>query len=188
MPSQRETRDRRQRRAQALQRYKNDRLRNTLAQPGIHSFVIVLDNLKAGFNVPKIFRSAETFGAREVHLINIGPFDPSPAKGAFRKIPARFHDTITSCYDELTARGYTLFTLEANCSNTLYDTPLPQKSAFILGNEGLGICFNRDNYPDIGCLAIPRFGDTESLNVSVAASVVMYEYVRQYRSNPAATE
>jgi len=184
MPSRRETRERRQRRLQTLQRYEKERQRNALAQRGVHDFILVLDNLKAGFNVPKIFRSAEAFGAREVHLINVGPFDPSPAKGAFRKVPARFHDSIASCHQQLSESGYTLFSLEANCSNSLLDTPLPGKSAFILGNEGLGICFSRDDYPDIDCLSIPHFGDTESLNVSVAASVVMYEYVRQHGAGP----
>lgn len=184
MATRRETRERRQRRAQALQRYEKERRRNALAAPGAHEFVVVLDNLKPGFNVAKIFRSAETFGAREVHLINVGPFDPAPAKGAFRKVPARFHDTIADCHAELTQRGYQLFTLEAGCANNLLSTPLPARSAFILGNEGLGICFSRESYPDIDCLAIPHYGSTESLNVSVAASVVMYEYVRQHSVNP----
>ena len=181
MPSRRETRERRQRRAQVLQRYEKERLRNALARPGTHRFILVLDNLKPGFNVAKIFRSAETYGAHEVHLINVGPFDPAPSKGAFRKVPARFHDTIAECHADLSARGYHLFTLEAGCGNSLLDTPLPAKSAFILGNEGLGICFARDSYPDMDCLAIPHYGETESLNVSVAASVAMYEYVRQHK-------
>ncbi|MEW8013730.1 MAG: hypothetical protein AB2807_02755 [Candidatus Sedimenticola endophacoides] len=43
--------------------------------------MIVLDHLKAGYNVPKIFRSADAFGAAAVHLINIGPFDPPPPRG-----------------------------------------------------------------------------------------------------------
>lgn len=180
MPTRRQSRERRQRRAQSLQRYLKDRARNALARPGQHAFIMVLDHLKSGFNVPKIFRSAEAFGAHELHLINIEPFDPSPAKGAFRKVPARFHERFQTCYTELTARGYTLFRLEADCNNALTATSLPEKSAFIVGNEGLGLSFDPALYPDIQCLAIPHYGETESLNVSVAASIVMYEYVRQY--------
>jgi len=59
---------------------------------------------------------------------------------------------------------------------------LPAKSAFILGNEGLGISFNPENYPEIASLAIPQFGSMESLNVSIAASIVMYEYIRQQQT------
>ncbi|MFO7593918.1 MAG: TrmH family RNA methyltransferase, partial [Pseudomonadota bacterium] len=89
----RECRERlRAERRNALKRYEKHRRRNLLAKPGEQPFVVVLDHLKAGFNVPKIFRSAEAFGAHEVHLIGIGPFDPAPAKGAFKKVPARFHE------------------------------------------------------------------------------------------------
>ncbi len=44
--------------SQALLRYEKQRRRNLLAQPGVHDFIVVLDGLKAGFNIPKILRSA----------------------------------------------------------------------------------------------------------------------------------
>jgi tRNA G18 (ribose-2'-O)-methylase SpoU len=182
MVSRQESKKRRNRRKNALQRYQKEKWRNQKAKPGIHDFILVLDHLKAGFNIPKIFRSAEAFGARQVHLINVAPFDPAPAKGAFRKVPAYFHESFQACHDQLLEQGYTLFTLEAGCSTTLNQTSLPAKSAFILGNEGLGISFNLGNYPEIRCLGIPQFGSMESLNVSIAASIVMYEYVRQQQT------
>lgn len=163
----------------SLKRYEKHRRRNLLAEPGAHPFIVVLDHLKAGFNVPKIFRSAEAFGGYEVHLIGIGPFDPAPAKGAFKNVPARFHDDFDACYRELHDRGYTLFTLEPGCGAALAETPFPSKSAFIFGHEERGISFDRNDYPAIRCLQIPQFGRVESLNVSVAASIVMYEYVRR---------
>lgn len=167
----------------AMRRYQKDRQRNVLAKPGEHEFILVLDNLQAGFNVPKIFRSAEAFGAHEIHLINIGPFDPAPAKGAFRKVPAKFYDSVEECFAQLKERGYTLFTLEADKGKTLYEAKLPKKSAFILGNEDSGISFDYAHYPEIECLSIPHFGVTESLNVSIAASIVMYEYISQLNTN-----
>lgn len=167
-------------RRQTQLRYEKDRVRNILAKPGKHDAVLILDHLKSGYNVPKIFRSAEAFGVREIHLINIDPFDPAPAKGAFRKVPARFHENFAECYSELSAQGYAFFTLETACANSLISMPLPKKSAFIFGNEGLGICFDKTQYPEIQCLAIPQYGITESLNVSIAASIVLYEYIRQY--------
>ncbi len=138
-----------------------------------------MDHLKAGFNVPKIFRSAEAFGAQEVQLIDIGLFDPAPGKGSFRKVPARFLDTFEQSHADLTARGYTLFTLEADQGESLYDAELPEKCAFIFGHEERGISFDPQDYPAIRRLTIPQYGQVESLNVSIAASIVMYEYVRQ---------
>ncbi|MFC1684033.1 TrmH family RNA methyltransferase [Pseudomonadota bacterium] len=179
MASRSERNKRRQSRAQVLERYEKHRRRNLLAEPGTHQFVVVLDRLKAGFNVPKIFRSAEIFGAHEIHLIDIGPFDPAPAKGGVKNVPARFHDQFDDCYQQLKERGYTFFTLEANSNQMLWEAQLPEKSAFIFGHEEMGICFDKKLYPDIQTLAVPQFGKIESLNVSVAASIVMYEYVRQ---------
>ncbi|MCU7851157.1 MAG: TrmH family RNA methyltransferase [Candidatus Thiodiazotropha sp. (ex Monitilora ramsayi)] len=172
-------RERREARDQALLRYTKQRQRNLLAKPGCHEFIVVLDHMKAGFNVAKIFRSAEVFGAHEVHLIDIGPFDPAAGKGGFKKVPARFFKSFAESYADLVERGYEVFMLNAECEHVLTTTPLPIKSAFVLGHEEWGHSFQPEDYPGIGCLSIPQFGQIESLNVSVAASVVMYEYVRQ---------
>ena len=178
------TRQKRKRRQELLLRsYNKQRQRNLLASPGVHDFVLVLDHLKASFNVPKIFRSAEAFGAREIHLVNIGPFDPAPAKGAFRKVPARFHDDFASACNTLLEQGYTLFALTPQRhSQALPSISLPKRSAFILGHEEYGFSFELEKWPQIQALHIPQFGEVESLNVSVAASIVMYEYVRQHHS------
>ena len=170
----------------AKKRYDKQRQRNVAALPGVHDFVMVLDNLKGGFNVPKIFRSAEAFGAHAIHLINVDWFDPAPAKGSFRKVPALFHDTFSTCYAALIEQGYCLYRLAAaddenNHAQTSisYNIALPVKSAFILGHEEHGHSFSVVDFPAVKSLSIPHFGSVESLNVSIAASIVMYEYVRQ---------
>jgi tRNA G18 (ribose-2'-O)-methylase SpoU len=175
-------RERREAKDHALLRYTKQRQRNQLAQPGVHDFILVLDHMKAGINVAKIFRSAEAFGAQEVHLIDIGPFDPAPGKGSFKKVPARFFDDFSQSHRELVERGYTIYMLCAECEYLLTTAQLPIKSAFVLGHEEWGHSFSPDDYPDVACLSIPQFGQVESLNVAVAASVAMYEYVRQRSS------
>jgi len=168
-------------RLDALQRYERERRRNLLAQPGAFPFVVVLDHLKEAFNVPKIFRSAQAFGARAVHLIGIGPFDPAPAKGAFRAVPALFHDSFSESHQALRQEGYRLFTMEPAGGEPLYDADLPPRSAFIFGHEEAGLSFDPSDFAGIGRLTIPQSGPVQSLNVSVAASIAMYEYVRRYR-------
>ena len=170
---------RKESRRQMLLRYNKERQRNVLAKPGAHEFVLVLDQLKVGFNVAKIFRSAEAFGATSVHLVNIDPFDPSPAKGSFRKVPAFFHETFADCHTDLFTQGYTFFVLDPEGATSLCVTELPRKSAFVLGHEEFGFSFEAKDYPHLQKLTIPQFGSVQSLNVSIAASVVMYEYVRQ---------
>jgi tRNA G18 (ribose-2'-O)-methylase SpoU len=163
-----------------LLRYQKERQKNVLAKPGSNQFVLVLDHLKPGFNVAKIFRSAEAFGAAAVHLVNIGPFDPAPAKGAFRKVPAFFHDDFAACYQQLTSREYSVFRLAPETSESLCHCQLPEKSAFILGHEEFGCSFDPGEYSAIQSLSIPQYGRVQSLNVSIASSIVMYEYVRQH--------
>ncbi len=182
MVSRQERKKQHELRQHALLRYNKQRQRNVMAQPGEHDFIIVLDHLKAGFNIPKIFRSAEAMGANSVHLVGIGPFDPAAAKGSFKKVPARFHDAFESCYRELSDAGYQLFTLEPGGDASLLKLALPAKSAFILGHEEFGISFERGDYPDIRSISIPQFGSVESLNVSIAASIMMFEYVRQHHA------
>jgi len=166
-------------RKNVLLRYTKERNRNLLAEPGEHEFIVVLDNLKPSFNVAKIFRSAEAFGSRAVFLVNIGPFDPAPAKGSFRKVPARFFDDFSHAYAQLISEGYTLFVLEPEAAAPLSGCDLPAKSAFIFGHEEFGFSFDRADFPALQSLSIPQTGKVQSLNVSIAAAIVMYEYRRQ---------
>jgi len=145
----------------------------------------VLDGLKATYNVGKIFRSAQAFGAAGVDLIGISQFNPYPAQGAFRYVPARFLASFEEAHAALTTEGFTIFALlppgpgQAGATD-LGVLELPEKSAFVLGHEEHGVSFRPEDFPDVRPLAIPMFGAVQSLNVSVAASVVMFEYTRQH--------
>ncbi|WP_320041634.1 TrmH family RNA methyltransferase [uncultured Desulfobacter sp.] len=160
--------------------FRRHRNKNRLATPGIHRCIIVLDGLKPSFNIGKIFRSAEAFGCHEVHLIGTDFFDPAPARGAFKHVPAKFHSRFISCYAELLERGYTPFILEPGLGEPVMDADLPEKSAFVFGHEEFGISFEPDLFPEVERLTIPQYGRCQSLNVSVAASIILYEYTRQY--------
>ena len=53
----------------------------------------------------------------------------------------------------------------------------------MLGHEEFGLSFDPADYPDIQGLAIPHFGPVQSLNVAVAASIVLYEYARRQHAD-----
>ncbi|MCG8619249.1 MAG: TrmH family RNA methyltransferase [Desulfobacterales bacterium] len=164
----------------AQKRFRREYNKNKLAVPGIHKCIVVLDGLKPTFNIGKIFRSAETFGCHEVHLIGTDFFDPAPGMGAFKWVPARFHQRFMTCYAQLLERGYTPFIMEPAQGEAIMDTALPEKSAFVFGHEEYGISFEPDLYPEVQRLTIPQYGRSQSLNVSVAASIILYEYTRQH--------
>ena len=157
------------------------RLNTIYAKPGPFEYRIVLDGLKATYNIGKIFRSAQAFGANGIDLCRITTFNPYPALGALRYVPARFHEDFKSAHDQLRADGYTLFAMDVTGEGDLTSLSLPKKSAFVFGHEEFGFSFKREEYPGIQWLRIPMHGQVQSLNVSIAASVLMFEYTRQHR-------
>lgn len=167
-------------REMALKLYEKERRKNLLAAAGEHDFVLVLDGLKPSFNIGKIFRSGDAFGVREVHLININYFEVKAAKGSFRHVPAVYHENFATCHAMLSSQGYDFFALMPDAAASLQQTVFPVKAAFILGNEETGISFDPKDFAGVHNLKIQQFGQVESLNVSIAASIVMYEYARQH--------
>lgn len=168
------------RRREAERRFERYRRLNRLAAPGPAACVPVLHRLRAAHNIGKIFRTADAFGAREVHLVGIDFFDPAPSMGSFKHVPARFHDDFAACHAELTDRGYTVFALTPDAGADLTRLRLPEKSAFVFGSEGQGLGFDPDTVAGLRRLRIPQVGRVESLNVAVAAALVLYEYLRQH--------
>lgn len=168
-----------QRKWERKQFEKHQRHNTHFAKAGVHDFVVILDHLKAGYNIGKIFRSAEAFGAKEVHLIGTSYFPLQTAKGAFKHVPAFFHQSFETCYEQLKQHGYCLFILELDADADLGEMVFPAKSAFIFGHEGFGVMLDRSKYTDLNGIAIQQFGKVQSLNVSIAASIVMYDYIRQ---------
>ena len=150
------------------------------AVQGPQSFTVVLDHLKPDFNVGKIFRTADAFGAREICLIGMTWFDPSPAVGSFKHITTHFFKTFAECHAHLKAQGLAMYRLEPEHGALLTEGEIAKDCALILGNEGIGHSFKREDFPDVLSLRIPQWGRAQSLNVSVAAAVAMYEHCRRW--------
>jgi tRNA G18 (ribose-2'-O)-methylase SpoU len=163
-----------------VRRFIKQQRRNLIAKPGVNEIIIVLDNLSPLFNIGKIFRSAEAFGVQEVHVIATEFFDPAPAKGSFKYVPAKFFVDFDESYHALIHQGFSLFTLDSSGGSSLYSLAMPRKSAFIFGNEKEGLSVNLEKFNQIKPVHIPQYGQVESLNVSNVAAIVMYEYVRQH--------
>lgn len=162
-------------------------LNKVMSKPGPFPYVLVLDHLKVDFNIGKIIRSAEAFGAHAVDVVGTSFFDPLPAKGCMKRVPWNMHKTFHESYEKWDAQGYTFYAFDVDAKDSIHQVDFPDKSAFILGHEGFGFTFNKELYPKIKFMKIPQFGLVESLNVSVAASVVMYEFARSRDFNPQVT-
>ena len=90
------------------------------------------------------------------------------------------HDRFEQCYNTLTMDEYTLYTLEPDNGCSLRTCEFPKKSAFVFGHEQFGLSFEPRRYEGVQPLRIEQFGKVQSLNVSIAASIVLYEYLRQH--------
>lgn len=159
-------------------------LNKIMGKPGPFSYVLILDHLKVDFNIGKIIRSAEAFGAHSVDVVGTSFFDPLPAKGCMKRVPWTMRKTFHESYDAWARLGYTFYAFDSEASESIHQVTFPEKSAFILGHEGFGFTFRKELYPMIKFIKIPQIGMVESLNVSVAASVVMYEFARSRDFNP----
>jgi tRNA G18 (ribose-2'-O)-methylase SpoU len=152
----------------------------TMAQDGPHEMIIVLDHLKQDYNIGKIFRSGEILGVKRIFIVGTKFFDCIPAKGTVRKLKCEMFATWEECYQRLDELGFHLFALDVKGDSFVGKMELPEKSAFIMGHEEFGLTFDPLKYPKIKLIKIKQFGKTQSLNVSVAASLIMQEYVRQH--------
>ena len=147
--------------------------------PGPFPFVVILDHLKATFNLGKIIRTANSLGAREVHLVGTPKFNPKPCKGTLKQTRTRSFDHFKASFEALTAEGYEVFALDPEGESVLGQCELPARAAFVVGHEEYGLSFNPADFPGIRRLRIPRFGQVQSLNASIAAGITCFEYLRQ---------
>lgn len=168
--------------------FRKQRNANLLAEPGIHDCIVVLDGLNPSHNIGKIFRSAEVFGVKEIHVINTPVFNTAPGKGAFKRVPATFYETFAESYQRLNEQGYTIYALYPDETHFVHRETLAQKAAFVVGHEENGLSFRPEQYRGVIPMAIAQLGQTESLNVAVAASICLYEYAKQHEKTPLTLE
>jgi tRNA G18 (ribose-2'-O)-methylase SpoU len=159
-------------------------LNKVMSKPGPFSFVLILDHLKIDFNIGKIIRSADAFGAQAIDVVGTSFFDPLPAKGCLKRVPWTLTKNFQESYQRWDEQSFSFFAFDSGASESIHQVTFPEKSAFILGHEGFGFTFKKELYPKINFIKIPQFGLVESLNVSVAASIAMYEFARSRDFNP----
>lgn len=144
---------------------------------------IVLENIHDPHNVSAIFRTCDAVGVPAVSLVYTIEKFPKIAKkssgSAFKWIEKEKHKNISDCYASLKERGFKIYASSITDGvKNIYDLDLSGKCAIVLGNEHRGVSDEAAELADERFL-IPMFGMVQSLNVSVASAVVLYEAARQ---------
>jgi tRNA G18 (ribose-2'-O)-methylase SpoU len=147
--------------------------------------VVVLDNVRSLHNVGSVFRTADAFRLEAIHLCGITATPPSAeihktALGAEDTVEWQyFADTLDSVRS-LKEAGYEVLAVEQVEGSRMLGnfTPDPtRRYALVMGNEVMGV---RQDVVDAcdGAVEIPQYGMKHSLNVSVSAGIVMWEFAK----------
>ena len=146
-------------------------------------FFLILDTLQDPGNMGTIFRTAEAAGVDGI-LMNrdcVDVYSPKVVRatmGAMFRMPFIVSDDLSAEIRRMKSEGVQVYAAHLRGTKNHWDFDYRQPTAFMIGNEGNGL---QDAIADLAdtYLRIPMMGHTESLNAGVAASVLMYETLRQ---------
>ena len=144
--------------------------------------LLVCDGVSDPGNLGTLIRTAECSGVGGAVLLKgtVDPYSPKVVRstmGSIFRVPVYFAD-VDALDKHLT--DYSIVATVLDGSKDLYDIEFPEKIAVVVGNEAHGVSKEVADMAQIRTL-IPMCGNSESLNASVAGSVVMYEIFRQKR-------
>ncbi len=146
--------------------------------------VLILENIRSMHNIGSIFRTCDSFRVEKINLCGITATPPQneirkTALGATESVEWIYYKDTGQCIHELKKDGYLITALEQVEGSIPLHQYRPElkmvKTAIVLGNEVSGI----DDSTLLLCdkvIEIPQFGTKHSLNVSVAAGIILWHY------------
>ena len=153
-------------------------------------FTVVLEDIYQKHNTSAVVRSCDIFGLQDIHIIENkynSYVSNQVAKGAQKWIDFNEYNTeeynTQTCIDTLRSKDYQIIaTTPHSDSCVVKDFDISKKSAFVFGVEKAGVSDKIMQEAD-GYLKIPMVGFTESLNVSVAAAIILNDLTTRLRDS-----
>jgi len=153
-------------------------------------FTVVLEDLYQKHNQSAIVRSCDIFGIQDVHVIEnkyVSYMSNQVAKGAQKWLDFKMYDSINhntqACIDAVKNSGYQLIVTSPHVDSCfLQDFDVTKKTAFVFGVEKAGVSQQMIEQAD-GFIKIPMYGFTESLNVSVAAAIILQNVTERIKKS-----
>ncbi len=145
--------------------------------------VLVVDSVRSLHNVGSFFRTADAFDIEAVWLCGVTATPPNrdihkTALGAELNVEWRYFDKCTDALAELRSKGYGLYCVEQTFGSVMlgdFEVDPDGRYALVVGNEVDGVSQEAVDMCD-GAIEIPQSGVKHSLNVSVAAAVVLWHF------------
>ena len=152
--------------------------------------IVVLDDVRSLYNVGSVFRTGDAFRIEAIYLCGITATPPhneihKTALGAEDSVDWRYFKTADEAVEELQRNGYFVYAVEQAEGSTkapllLSDEERQRRFAVVLGNEVKGVHQSVVDLCD-DCLEIPQYGTKHSMNVSVTAGIVIWEFAKILR-------
>lgn len=148
--------------------------------------VVVLDHVRSLNNVGSVFRTSDAFRVEAIYLCGITACPPhaeihKTALGAEESVDWLYFKDTMEAVEKLKAEGHVVCAIEQAEGSTMLDKLLLDKTkkyAVILGNEVKGVQQNVVDNCDL-CVEIPQYGTKHSLNVSVTAGIVIWDFFQR---------
>jgi 23S rRNA (guanosine2251-2'-O)-methyltransferase len=146
-------------------------------------FLLILDGVTDPHNLGACLRSADAAGVQAViapkdRAAGLTPTAIKVSSGAAQTVPFVQVTNLARCLRDLKERGIWLVGLDGYAEQTLHETDLKGPLAIVMGAEGQGLRRLSREHCDF-LVNIPMVGSVESLNVSVATGVCLFEALRQ---------
>lgn len=150
--------------------------------------IVVLDHVRSLHNVGSVFRSSDAFCVESIYLCGITATPPQAdihktALGAEDSVDWKYYGDTRDAVKDLKDQGVEVWSVEQVEGSTMLQDFQPQarkKYAIILGNEVKGVQQEVVDMCD-GCIEIPQFGTKHSLNVSVTAGILIWEFAKKMK-------
>ena len=152
-------------------------------------YILILDDIRSMNNIGSVFRTADAFKVEKIYLCGITATPPhreiqKTALGADETVGWEYIQDVLTLVKDLQKSGYKVAAVEqVEKSVSLLDFQ-PQnneKYAFIFGNEVFGVNQAVLDQADF-CLEIPQYGTKHSLNISVTAGVVAWDFISKLKT------
>lgn len=148
--------------------------------------VVVLDNVRSMNNIGSVFRTSDAFRVEKICLCGITACPPhrdihKTALGAEESVSWEYFDETSECIESLKRQSYKVYAVEQVDESVMLDefeTQSGTPTAIVFGNEVEGVDEEVIPLCD-GCVEIPQFGTKHSLNISIAAGILIWEMWRK---------
>jgi tRNA (guanosine-2'-O-)-methyltransferase len=152
-----------------------------------YDLTVILENVHDPHNIGAVLRTCDSVGVNEIYILNTDErlanknvtVGHKSASGSRQWIDIRYFESVEECMSEVKNQYNHIYgTAIGHDSSSLYDLNLSSSCALLFGNEHEGISQQALSYVDMNFL-IPQHGFVQSLNISVACAVSLYEACRQ---------